>query len=66
MSRLVTETVEPIINCRHRHEKNSIMCELFGMSCAMFHTRIGAHPIRICVYREEKIVGGEYLVKKNG
>ena len=53
----MTKIEDPITNCKHKNKQISIMCDLMGMSCAMFHTRIAAHPIKVCVYREEKVIG---------
>lgn len=45
---------EPIDTCKYKSKSNQYMCSLFDMSCAMFHTRIASHPIKICVYKQEK------------
>jgi hypothetical protein len=41
-------------DCKERQEKNHIMCKLFGMSCAMFHTCIANRKDGKCCYYEVK------------
>jgi hypothetical protein len=31
-------------DCKHRDNENHIVCKIFDMSCAMFHTRIFSLP----------------------
>ena len=39
-------------DCKNRSDTNGIMCRLFDMSCAMFHTRIGDKNNGKCCYYE--------------
>jgi hypothetical protein len=39
-------------DCKSRDTKNPIMCKIFDMSCAFFHTCIFGHKDGKCCYYE--------------
>lgn len=51
----MTDIDDETDDCKHHDGKNHIMCKIFDMSCAMFHTRIYCHKDGKCCYYEKKV-----------